>query len=366
MTEREQSWPAEFELALQCCKSAFRSAAPRQLTVPEGTDWQRFFRYTAFHRVEGLGAAALTGARAEIPAHIRFALADRSGLIAARNLEVTAECQSLLETFEKAGVLVLFLKGLTVGALAYRNPMTKTAVDIDLLVDPKDLRSAARCLREANYRLVTPRGSSTDDLLRKWHRISKESVWFKQSSSIQLDLHTSASDNAWLIPQISVHSPRQVVDVGNGVHLPTFAIDELVAYLAVHGASSAWFRLKWISDFAGLLHGRGAEEIERIYERSQELCAGRAAGQASLLADRLFGTLEVNPELRRHLLADSPTCRLCSTALRLLIREPVEPTEQWLGTVPHRMSQFLLLPGTRFKLRELADQARRIVVNRLV
>jgi hypothetical protein len=225
------------------------------------------------------------------------------------------------------------------------------------------VRPAARLLRECGYRLVTPCPSPKDEALQKWHRISKESVWFNDARAIQLDLHTRTADNPRLIPQITVHAPRQIVNVGNGVHLPTLASDELFAYLAIHGASSAWFRLKWISDFAGLLNGTSGAEFERLFSRSQELGAGRAAGQALLLADRLFGTLETNSELRRRLLDDRSTRQLCDIALRLLTREPAEPTEQFLGTLPHRMSQFLLGRGIRFKVAEVAGQARQIVIN---
>jgi len=80
--------------------------------------------------------------------------------------------------------------------------------------------------------------------------------------------------------------------VAPGIRLPTLARDEQFAYLCVHGASSAWFRLKWISDLAGVLHGQSGEMIERLFERSQALGAERAAGQALLLADRLFGSLD--------------------------------------------------------------------------
>ena len=112
---------------------------------------------------------------------------------------------------------------------------------------------------------------------------------------MQVDLHVAAADNPMLIPGITAYSPTQEVDIGNGIRLKTLARDELVAYLAVHGASSLWFRLKWIADFAALVDGSSGMEFRRLYMRSQELGAGRAAGQALLLADRLFGTLDNCP-----------------------------------------------------------------------
>ena len=78
---------------------------------------------------------------------------------------------------------------------------------------------------------------------------------------------------------MTVGSAKQFVKVSEGISLSTLATDELFAYLAVHGASSASFQLKWISDFAALLHRNTPPDIELLYYRSQVLGAARAAGR---------------------------------------------------------------------------------------
>ena len=127
---------------------------------------------------------------------------------------------------------------------------------------------------------------------------AKEWPWVG-SDGIVLDLHVRLADNPALLPVIGARSPTQDVEVSPGITLPTFQNEELFAYLCVHGASSAWFRLKWISDFAALASRFEPAELDRLYQRSQELGAGRAAGQALLLADRLFGTLEQLAQLQQ-------------------------------------------------------------------
>jgi hypothetical protein len=279
--------------------------------------------------------------------------------IAANNLTAAAECDELSAEFEAAGVPLLFLKGLTLSALAYHNPALKAAIDMDLLIDPADLGKAALLLEHGGYRLFLPRSRSALD---HWHRRSKESVWARAAPALQIDLHTRTADNPRLIPSIDVHSPTQSVDIGSGISLETLEDGELFAYLAVHGASSAWFRLKWIADFAGLLEGRGAAEVEQLYERSQELGAGQAAGQALLLADRLFGTLKSASPLRQRLTADRQTRRLLETAFRMLVRGRGEPTERRFGTVSIHWTQFHLLPGFHYKLSELSRQLGSVVL----
>lgn len=350
----------EFRLAVECCRWSFTGGGTDAIAdLAEQVDWPRTLQIARFNRVDGLLFVGLSAAGALRRERVLDSLAGQARLIAEESLRAGAASRQLAEAFGSDGVALLFIKGVTLGALAYGNPALKSAIDIDMLIDPVDLREATRLLRNCGFELVAPKTSDGSGKLEKWHRHWKESVWASASPPLQLDLHTRLADNPQLIPTIDVHSPREVVDVGNGIQLPTLATEELFAYLAVHGASSAWFRLKWISDFAGFLHRSGPAPLRALYRRSQELGAGRAAGQALLLADALFRSLEGESALREELLGDKATIRLFHTALRLVSGEAEEPTERRWGTWPIHRSQFDLLPGAGFKLSELSGQLRR-------
>jgi len=348
---------SEFRLAVECCRQCFQGQAPKTKRLPPpDIDWAQFLELVRFHRIEGLAWDHLK--KFDVPDAVRTALSDSATAITAKNLRATAECRTLLKRFDEANLQLLFLKGLTLGVLAYRNPSLKAAVDIDLLIEPKDLAVAAKILRECGYGLAAPRSSLSDAQLQSWHRVSKESTWTKPDSGLQIDLHTRVADNLRLLPGVGMDSTRQLIEIAPGVLLPTLGPDELFAYLAVHGASSAWFRLKWISDLAAILGSKDPAEIARDYRRSQEFGAGRAAGQALLLADELFETLNENADLREELSRDALTVRLFRTALGMVARAPVEPTARTFGTLPIHWTQLLLLPGLSFKLSELSRQAK--------
>lgn len=344
----------ELSLLVQCCRWNF-AAAEGELRpeLPAKLDWHRFVNLSRRHRVQGLAWNALAQSADHLPTDTVEMLASEARAIAATNLAIAAECDKLQGAFRQAGAPLLFVKGLTVGALAYRSPMLKMGWDIDLLVDPRDLAAAAGLLTERGYSLQLP---ASPGQLQSWHGWSKESVWAREGS-FHVELHTRLADSLRLIPNIDVHSSRQMVEIAPGASLPTLAQDELFAYLAVHGSSSAWFRLKWISDFAALLHGRSAAEIERLYRRSQDLGAGRASGQALLLADALFGTLDPVQALRDQLQADRATRLLCRAASRMISNGTTDPTERPLGTLAIHWTQFLLQHGLAFKFSELGRQA---------
>lgn len=347
------------DLAIRCCRFAFAGDEP-PLPLNAEFDWSRFLRLVRFHRVQGLAWAALCSNRDRLPTDVAGALAADAAAIAAENLRATVDCRNLLEDFQRAAIPLLFVKGLTLGVLAYGSPSIKAAVDIDLLVADGHVVEAGRVLENRGYSLQIPRGPFCPNGLRAWHSKRKESVWTRRDPRSQIDLHTRLSDNPALIPSLDVHSPRQAVEVAPGISMPTLADEELVAYLSVHGASSAWFRLKWISDFAALLAHREPGRLEQLYRRLQELGAGHAADQALLLADAFFQLLEANPELRVSLQRNSASRWLCRAAAWQLAGrpEPIEPTSRPLGTAMIHLTQFALLPGVRFKVSELVRQLR--------
>ncbi len=145
--------------------------------------------------------------------------------------------------------------------------------------------------------------------------------------------------------------------MARGRFLPTLTTDELFAYLCVHGASSAWFRLKWIADVGALLAPSPPAGIERLYRRSQALGAGRAAAQALLLCGRLFGTA-LPPALLAELRADRTNRWLLAIALRKLAGRSLatELPETRFGTASIHLMQLGLLPGLKFKLGEIGRQ----------
>lgn len=350
---------AEFTLAVECCRFAYSGEDGDRIgELARAVDWPRFIRLARFHRVQGLLWRSLSAADTPIPGAHADTLSRDATDIAAANLRSAAEASALLGDFQGAKIPLLFVKGLTLGVLAYGNASTKSGIDIDLLIPPGKVREAGALLTARGYQLVIPRG----DLgrLEAWHRHRKESVWFDPKRDLQVDLHTRLGDQPQLIPSIGLNSPTQSVEVASGISVPTLTTEELFAYLAVHGASSAWFRLKWITDVAALIHPYEASEIGRFYRRSQELGAGRAAAQALLLANTLYATLEALAPLRRELERDPANRWLHAAALKQLAgrADPIEPTSRLFGTGVIHLSQLALLPGWRFKASELARQAR--------
>ena len=347
----------EFELVAACCRRpAGADADARIRTLAGGADWDRVLRIARRHRVEGLVWDGLRRAAVEIPADAAGTLRASAERIAFQNLSLAVESLRLKRRFEAAGIDLLFVKGVSLGQAAWGSLALKMGWDIDVLAPAESVAAAAGLLEEAGYALKIPGGAAARGKLDFWHRHWKESVWAAPSGTT-VELHTALADNSALLRDVGLRSPRQQVVIPGAGNLPTLAREPLFAYLAVHGASSAWFRLKWIADVGALLAPLPPADIERLYRYADAAGAGRAAALALLLCHRLFQT-----PLTSALFAELRRDRIVRLLLRLALRklagraEARELEETRLGTLTIHLLQLGLKKGVGYKFGELRRQ----------
>lgn len=346
----------ELKLLIAACRAAYGGGDVRQTPDP-AIRWDRLADLARLHRVEALCWHGLGEVRESVPREVAEELAQATRNTVGQGMQMAAEAGRLKRAFDGAGIDLLFVKGVTLGALAYPKPFLKMSMDIDLLAAADRLRDACAVLRRVGYDPVIPADAGAERIER-WHRRSKESVWRHRDAGFQLDLHTRLADQPAMLPTIGTGSPRQLVTVAPGIELPTLGAEELFAYLCVHGASSAWFRLKWVCDLAALLHGKDHRQLERLHDRSRQLGAGRAAAQALLVAEAVF-EIGLSRSLRERLRASRLNRWLAHVAFRQLTAER-EPLDRPLGTVWIHATQLLMLPGAANLASELVRQFRTV------
>jgi len=349
--------PREFQLVLACCRWPPSEARDQAvLELAPGLDWTLVERLARRHRIEALVWAALKAAGVDVPDASAQALGRHAAGVAAQNLMMLAESLRLRDRFAASQVPLLFVKGLTLAQLAYGTPSLKAGWDIDILVEPARVEEGGAVLAELGYERIIPEPSGRRDELARWHRHMKESVWRHPAKGVHVELHTALVNSPLLLAGLDPFRATGPVELRPGAALTTLGRDELFAYLCVHGASSAWFRLKWLADLAALIAGNSRDELQRLYEESQALGAGRAADQALLLCNLLLD-VELGPEFRNQLKSRPVSRWLVRQALKALAGKGIdrELDEIRLGTLPIHLSQYALLPGWRYK----ADEAHR-------
>jgi hypothetical protein len=352
--------PAEFGLAAACCRwppSADRDAAIRA-AGERVRDWERFLCVVRRHRVEGLVHAGLASAGLPVPDQVMDALRECARGIAGANLRHAVEAVRLQRQFDHANLPVLFLKGASLGALAYGGQGIKRAIDIDVLIDGPDAVDAACAqLAQAGYRRLTPPATFSDRQFRTWVDWTRESMFRNDARRITLDLHWRPCENQAVLPRISTASSCQTVEVFQGGVIRTLNSDDLFSFLCVHGARHGWSRLKWLADLMALVAAKPDADIERLYRLSQTSGAGRCPAQALLLCNRLFD-VALPAALVTELRSDRTTRWLEAIALDALADAAGrEIDDRPLGNLTIQISHFLLGRGASHWSHELRFKA---------
>ena len=284
----------EFRLAAACCRFPQDLAAREAVAaaVTQISSWQRFETLLERHRINGLANIALLDQPA-VPPEVRARLARRTRECVAFDLVLAAETAALQQRFDEAGLPALFIKGATVGILAYGALGIKQSWDIDLLTSPECVEQALEILEGQGYSLVHPASLHRMPLPR-FVRFFHEAL-IRNARGVPVELHWRLSSKSRLLPGVNARSAHQCVDLG-GYQVKTLCDELLVSYLIAHGQHHGWSRLKWLADLNALLSRRGVEEIERLWSKAQAFGLADSASAALLLCGQLFG-LQLPPDI---------------------------------------------------------------------
>jgi len=352
--------PDDFLLVAACCiwppsarrNDAIRAAAGCRI------DWANVLRIVARQRVCGLVSDGLRCAEIEPPPAAKSKLAADAGDIARQSLQLASEALRLQAAFDAASLPAVFVKGSALAVLAYNNLGIKHAWDIDLLIAPGDVRRACEVLAAAGFERTMPPASFANDRFFAWTEFARECIFRHQVRGTFLELHWRLSDNRALLAHVSASSATRLVTIASGQALRTLQDEDLFAYLCLHGAHHGWSRLKWLADLAAWLSGKSAAEVETLYRRAKADGVGRAAAQALLLCERLFG-MELPPALSAEMKSDRATRWLVAVALDAMAGDDHsrQTEDRPLGNLRIEISHFLLATGVSAWLSELQSKS---------
>lgn len=258
------------------------------------------------HRVDGFVEQGLAAAGITLATEAGMRLAANASTARLQTLRNAGEEVRVGQALSEAGVDALFVKGATLGMLAHGTPTLKTSWDIDVLVTPAQLEAAGRVLGDLGYRLSIFGGIDDPVQVRRYLAAHKEAEWHHAGRATTVELHSGLTDNPAALPSVGLRSPRQAVELMPGRVLPTLATGPLFAYLAYHGTTHLWARLKWLADIAALLR---SEDVAALHAEAVALGAGRTPGVAIALAHELL-ELDVPLPLLAAIRADRTTQRL--------------------------------------------------------
>ena len=273
-------------LLLACVDAAITGNAIERI-AREGADpqieWPDFVRLVLRHRIAPLAVDGLQ--KAGVKAPDRLVTEARANKLAA--LGQVAESRRLLTVLDDAGIEAAVLKGPALSQQLFGDPAMRQSKDIDLLVEWHDFRGAIERLEAIGYELAGPRPPFDTSRIDVWRRGwgAKDVALVHPEGTYRIELHNRLFSVDALLPGLALADLRQTVAIG-GARFRAFDTADLFAYLATHGATTFWHRLKWLADIRAILEVSNADGL---LERCRVLGVERCGALAVLLCHRLWG-----------------------------------------------------------------------------
>lgn len=277
-------------------------------------DWPALQADAAYHRVTNLlhrGLSALADPEQLAPLR---AQREQNRRIA---LYLTSQLLTVGDALERAGVIVIPLKGPTLSEAIYGDLSLRESSDLDLLVHPATVPAARAALAQMGFLLRTGLHSAPDRLLMRW----KSELQFTRSApgnpfETHIDLHWNIVPAYYPFRLCADDlASRAVAEVRCGHAWLLAAPEDTLLFLCIHGAKHYWEQLRWVADIAWFVHGNSELNIAGLRVRAREAGAARALDTGLQLARDLLGSaLPFAPNFKARKLAGHAAARIATNS----------------------------------------------------
>lgn len=265
-------------------------------------NWDLLLSDAARHTVTPLLAKQLTVVAGDaLPAARLKQLKDLARAAVVRSLAFTAELVAILNLFYSEGLQAIPYKGPVLAEQAYGDFALREFEDLDLILRQKDMLKANRLITSLGYRAKHPWTLSQDPAASF---VPGEYGYRNEDRRTVVDLHTERTLRHFpLPPDIGVLAKRLVRVYLSGHAIETFAPEDGLPLLCIHGSKDFWERISWIADVAEFVQAHRQLDWDWVIRSTQSLRARRMLHLGLALAMRFFD-LPLTDEIRQRVEAD--------------------------------------------------------------
>lgn len=305
---------ATFRFMVACVRRVFdQSARGANLSGDcSAVDWPLLCALARENRVDalllhGLKSLGCDGA----PPDLLESLAAYERGNRARNDASAAMLVTILRALDERAIACLVFKG-PILAHAYPDPGTRFYWDLDLLVSRAHLAAVHEILLALGYRRDA-RSLREERLHMRYHFAH---TYESTLAGPDIDLHWALFPAGFPIPvdYAGLWERAERVEV-DGVAARTFSREDMLVYVALHGAKEEWRRLQMVADVAAMLAARPEIDWERCLGIADSCRARRKFLLALNLAAELLGT-RLPRRLRTAIEADPVIAMLADDVVR--------------------------------------------------
>jgi hypothetical protein len=314
----------EKELLLACLRAP--SPADSDSRIAEllklPIEWGAVIEDAANHAVTPLVYLRLRAFERAIPAAAFAELAESYRANCVRNVFLAAELARILGGLAAAGIEAVPYKGPTLAAQAYQDLTLREFEDLDIVIQQGSVPAAHAAMRELGF---TPRYPWLHETAASRSFVPGEYAYQDAAGRVFVEIHTERTLRHFpQRPDLDAFFSRSVlVDVG-GTELRTFAPEDQLIFLSVHGAKDFWERLVWIADIAALLRAAPDLDWHTVTYRAESAGIGRMLYVGLALATSLLHA-PLAPQVLQSIRADYRAREIAAQLERRILTTAMPP-----------------------------------------
>lgn len=257
--------------------------------LDDGVDWSHFARKALDHGLAGLAGHTLCRLVPDlVPQEIQDAFDALIRQTRQGNKLQLEELTSIVRSLAAAGVQTIPFKGPVLAMQAFGDLGLRGFRDLDFLIHDKDLNQAIAVLDGLGYCRA---GALTHNQYGLIHHLQGQEILFKEDVAAA-EPHTRLTPLKMALDidyQALWHraQPRNVF----GQTLSSFAPEDTMVILAIHGGKELWWDIKWACDVADFIAANPAMDWNEIASRARRQGCYRMLLVAASLARNYLGAV---------------------------------------------------------------------------
>jgi len=279
----------ELRLLLACARAhtaAGDEAIIRQM-LEEGIDWTAFVRKTVAHGLAGLAGHTLARLAPDaVPGDIRAAFQAFIEQTRKSNQVLVDELAQLIGSLADRGVETIPFKGPVLAKQAFGDLGLRGFRDLDLLIRDRDRDETVRILCERGYER---QGKLTEAQFRLIHRLQGQEIMFKPGiAAVEPHTRLTSLKMALDIDYEGLWRRARRENIF-GHQMLSFAPEDTLLVLAIHGGKELWWDIKWACDIADFIAAHPGLDWNAIATRARKQGCYRMLLVATSLARHQLG-----------------------------------------------------------------------------
>jgi hypothetical protein len=305
---------AEKQLLVCCARTKMPAAVAERLReiTAQRLDWDYVLDEAAAHSLgplldRHLRAMASSDGSNSIPSSALERLKVTSRANTVRCLFLTAELHKILDVFRSEGLVTIPYKGPVLAEQAYGDLTLRDFDDLDIILPQRDLAKANEVLQGLGYKARFPWivSSGAPPSLAPG-----EYNYRNDERRAMVELHTELTLRHFpVVPNLDELAKHLAAVTVGGREVRTFAPEDLLPALCIHGSKDFWARLSWIADISELVQRYPVFDWDRALRTTEIFRAGRMLHLGLALASNTLGA-PLPEEIRKRVLGDVETTSL--------------------------------------------------------